>query len=181
MENEKVVFKLNEPHQGFTIIELVIVLFIAGALVTIIIPPFFKQTPDKKLFIFSRQVASDLKLAQQMAIANNWKFALKINDDLSYKIVKCSSRMGNCGKEKEVIKNFPPKSCYPSDLICNISDFLELDKGTYPKCFEFNPDGWSSGGKIRIKIKAIYSSHINGREIIVSPIRGRLRIERYFE
>ena len=70
--------------RGFTIIELMVVIFIAAVLMGIGMPGFFKWLPSLRLSSGARQIASDSQLARMKAISQNTRYRLNFQTASTY-------------------------------------------------------------------------------------------------
>ncbi|MGI6227560.1 MAG: pilus assembly FimT family protein [Peptococcales bacterium] len=80
-----VVSKSNflKEQQGFTLIELLIVIFTLGLLTSLAFPNAADIINRHRLESATKEIASDLRLAQQMAISKEKNFRVIMNDSRS--------------------------------------------------------------------------------------------------
>ncbi len=72
----------TRSDQGFTIMELVVVMTLALIIMGIALPNLLSWLPTYRLSAGARQVASDLQLARMKAISQNAKFRLIFNGNV---------------------------------------------------------------------------------------------------
>ena len=79
--------------KGFTLLEITAVIAIIGILAAISLPVYQQLKPTLKLNAEARQLASDLRSAQQMAITEQINYLVVINPaENSYAIVKSTGQ-----------------------------------------------------------------------------------------
>lgn len=138
---------------GYTLIEVVMVIAVLSLLSTIILPDFKKTLSKYKLEVAARELAQNIRLAQQKTIT----------EGVTYKIVFDLHRMDNyqllAGRRGKLIK-------LPSGVLLDWTTYSDVDK-----TLSFNPSGAPNrGGTIAI------TSGKNTLYVIVSVATGRVRV-----
>lgn len=129
------------------------VIALLGLFSTIILPDFKKTLAKYKLEVATRELAQNIRLAQQKSIT----------EGISYKIVFDLNRMNNyqllCGRRGKLIN-------LPSGVFFDWTTYAEVDK-----TLVFNPSGAPNrGGTIAI------TSGNSTLYVIVSIATGRVRV-----
>lgn len=145
--------KMND--NGYTLVEIVMVIALLSLLSTIILPNFKNTLANYKLEVAARKLAQNIRLVQQKAIS----------EGVSYKIVFDLHNMNNyqmlCGQRGKLIE-------LPSGVLFGWTTYAEHK---VDKTLAFNPSGAPNrGGTIELKSgnKTLY--------VIVSIATGRVRI-----
>lgn len=81
--------KKNSKSPGFTVIELLVTISVAGLLMSIAIPSYFRTLPGLRLGDAARQVATDLQSVRMKAIAQNIPYQVTFSST-SYMLQKCN-------------------------------------------------------------------------------------------
>lgn len=133
---------------GFTLLELLVALGIASALMSVAVPTFMAWLPTLHLSSATQQVAADLKFARGRAISQNTSYQVSFNGS-SYVVQKCA---GSCVNEGGDI-------ALPSGITVSAS-------GTP----QFLPRGTSTGNTV-----ITLSNGGEARQVIVSLV-GRVTV-----
>jgi len=156
---------LNNPRslgtKGFSLLELIMVLFLMGLIVGIVLP-FVGSTLDRiKLQSEARQIASALKFARSEAITKKTLFTFNANIDQNQYWLAIP-------KEKEVTQT---KVLDETVQIKNYQGAEETQSdGTF--IINFYPRGNSSAGTIHLQ-SSIIESDSPVYAIIIDPITGK--------
>ena len=141
-------------QSGFTLLELIIVLVIAAAMMSIVPPMISSALPGTQLKSASRQIAAGLNYARNHALTSGKESTLVL--DLEKKTFVVSGR----GKTYDL----------PGDLALKLftaeSEMLSEEVGG----IRFFPDGGSTGGRITL------SSGQRAYAVDVDWLTGRVRI-----
>ena len=146
---------MNVHHtNGFTLIELIVVLAIAG-LIMVVTPPLLSSAmPGLQLKSTARQVAAGLRFARGRAVAQRTEAVLTL--DLEARSVSIS------GRESAL--------SIPDDLdIELVGSAAELEDENLGR-IRFFPDGTSTGGRITLGYRG------NGYDLDVDWLTGRVSI-----
>ena len=160
---------LNKPriinYKGFTLLELVLVLFLMGLIVGLALP-FVVNTIDRvKLQSEARQIASTIQYARSEAISKKKLFTLNAN-------INQNKYWLAIPKEKKIIQS------KTLDKSVRIRDYIGTEDSLANENFiiNFYPLGNSSAGTIRIQ-SSTDKSESNVYSIIINPITGKPKIE----
>jgi len=162
---------LNKPrimeYKGFTLLELVLVLFLMGLIVGLALP-FVVNTIDRvKLQSEARQIASAIQFARSEAISKKKMFVLNAN-------INQNKYWLTIPKEKKIVQSMT------IDKSVRIRDYRStedlLTDGNF--VINFYPRGNSSAGTIRLQ-SSIDKSETNVYSIIIDPITGKPKIQRF--
>jgi len=164
---------LNKPlimkYKGFTLLELVLVLFLMGLILGLALP-FAVQTLDRvKLQSEARQIASTIQYARSEAISKKKLFTLNAN-------INKNKYWLAIPKERKIIQSkFLNKSV-------RIRDYIGTEGSLTDENFKVNfyPSGNSSAGTIRLQ-SSLDKGETNVYSIIIDPITGKPKIERFEE
>lgn len=82
--------QIRRLQGGFTLLEILIVMGIVGVLVAVIIPDFNRVIPEMKVDKAARKLATDLRMAQQKAIAEMAlvRFRVEVGENRYYGMVR---------------------------------------------------------------------------------------------
>jgi type II secretion system protein H len=156
---------IKEKDNGFTLLELVLVLLLMGLIAGLTLP-FVASTLDRlKLQSEVRQIASTLQFARSEAISKKTLLTIKIDIDKNQYWLTMP-------KQDEISQS------KPIDETVRILDYQSSDKTLTEGSFRilFYPRGNSSGGTLRFQ-------SINDKEeeniyaVIIDPITGKPKIE----
>ncbi len=82
----------RKNNEGFTLIELVVVVAIMGVLAAIAAPSFSAYMTKERLHGASLQIYSDMMRARMQAVSNNGNVILQVIDGATYKLVVDANR-----------------------------------------------------------------------------------------
>ncbi|HPN89620.1 MAG TPA: GspH/FimT family protein [Candidatus Paceibacterota bacterium] len=105
--------KDNHRHGGFTLMEVIIIMSIIGIIALISLPVYQKIQPNLSLDSETREIASNLRYAQQLAVTEQKNYGVVFNQALNSYTIKNT-------ETEEIIKNFNIQSQISID---NISGF----------------------------------------------------------
>lgn len=145
---------MRRVSAGFSLLEIIIVLAIAGLLMTLVPPAFEGVLQGKKLHKTAYQVAAELKLARQEAITLQQTRQLRFDMD---------SRQISSADGVEL--------SLPSDTRLTVEAALSSLKQGRSLDIRFYPDGSSSGGSIRLM------QNRQSYQITVNWITGQVYVE----
>lgn len=80
----QVIMKLRKTEQGFTLIEVMIVIAVFGIMTAIGIPAFMKLLPGMRLNGSARDIFVTMNLTRMQAVAKNSIGNIKFNSDTTY-------------------------------------------------------------------------------------------------
>ncbi len=127
----------NDPRAGgFTLIELMVVLVIAGLLLTVLPPLFSAALPGVQLKGAAREVASALRFARDRAVTRQQESTLTL--DLESREYRVS------GRERP----YSLPSGLDVELFTVRSEQSDEDTGA----IRFFPDGSSTGGRVTLMV-----------------------------
>lgn len=127
---------MNRPNRGFTIMELLIVLVIAAAAFSLILPNFSNTLANAELKGAAREVASALRHARNQAIARGREATFWL--DVGYHYYRVDDRA----------KNFSLPNKIDLTLFTAESEITGEGRGA----IRFFPDGSSTGGRVTLEI-----------------------------
>ena len=164
---------LNRPrilgNKGFSLLELILVLFLMGLIVGLALPFVVKTLDRVKLQSEARQIASALQFVRSEAISKKKIFTFNANIDQNKYWLAIP-------KEKKIIQS---KNL---DESVRIRDYKsvenELTSGNF--VINFYPIGNSSAGTIHLK-SSTDDNEKNVYAIIIDPITGKPKIKRFEE
>jgi general secretion pathway protein H len=144
----------GHPATGFSLIELIVVLAIAGLIMAVTPPMLSSAMPGLQLKSTARQVAAGLRFARARAVAQRTEVVLTL--DLEARSVTISGRDGSLS--------------IPDDLDVElVSAVSELEDESLGR-IRFFPDGTSTGGRITLGYRG------NGYDLDVDWLTGRVSI-----
>jgi len=164
---------LNKPrileNKGFTLLELVLVLFIIGLIVGLALPFVVKTLNRVKLQSEVRQIASTIKFARSEAISKKILFTFNAN-------IEQNKYWLAIPKEKKIIQS------KTLDESIRIRDYKRAEDTLKDGNFiiNFYPRGNSSAGTIRLE-SSIDESETTGYDIIIDPITAKPKIKHFEE
>lgn len=138
--------KFNKCNSGFSLIELLVVLAIAGMLLTIVPPMFSGGVSSAELKGAARNLAAGLRSARSQAISRHKEVVLQVNVE----------------KRSFIISEQKREFALPKKLVIKLtvadSEQIEDDLGG----IRFFPDGSSSGGRVEVSVDKIkYQVDVN--------------------
>ena len=156
-------------YKGFTLLELVLVLFIMGLIVGLALPFVVKTIDRIKIQSEARQIASTIQFARSEAISKKKLFTLNasINENKYWLTIS---------KEKKIIQS------KTLDKSVRIRDYIGTEDSLADESFiiNFYPRGNSSAGTIRLQ-STMDKSETNVYSIIIDPITGKPTIQHFEE
>lgn len=150
------------PGLGFSLIEVVVVIVLAGLAAALVVPSFSRGLTGIQLEATGRDLITRMKQARSQAIAQQRVFRILIPDRQDEPGGASSYVLAN--EYEEILQAFP----LPNDVTLTTDSEIEL------KQVSFYPNGRSSGGRLIVE-------HKQGRylPIVVDPVTGFARIERW--
>lgn len=119
----------NNNSEGFTLLEITIVIAIAGVLAAIAVPSLVSQLPRYRLSGAARQVMGDLMWARMQAVSEKNEFRIFIIDSHRYQILDDDDNNGSVGSgEKVQIKDIRDE--YPDVSISNTTNPIFFPRGS---------------------------------------------------
>lgn len=152
--NSKVKVQRKINSNGYSLIEIVIVIALLGLLSTVAFPNFKKTMARYKLEVAAYELAQNIRLTQQKSISEGitYKIVFDLNQKNSYQMLSFGR-----GKFIEL----------PSGIFFDWTTYSEVNK-----TLSFNPSGApNQGGTI-----AIVNGDDNTLYVIVSVATGRVRV-----
>jgi general secretion pathway protein H len=139
---------------GFTLLELLIVLVILGVTVTLAVPVFIRAMPGVEAKAAARDVAATLRAARSLAIAGNREITVAV--DLDQRAVDVA------GMRRQTIGAGIGISLYTA-----AEELIDRGAGR----IRFYPDGTSTGGGVRL------SAGERQYDVLVDWISGKVTID----
>ncbi len=161
---------LNKPrifrNKGFSLLELILVLFLMGLIAGLALPFVLKTLDRVKIQSEVRRIASTLKFARSEAISKKILFTFNANIDQNKYWLAIP-------KQKKVIQS------KTLDDSVRIRNYKHAEKTLTDGVFiiNFYPLGNSSAGTIHLQ-SSIDESDITVYAIIINPITGKPEIKR---
>ncbi|OEU45432.1 MAG: type II secretion system protein GspH [Desulfobacterales bacterium S7086C20] len=119
----------NNNSEGFTLLEITIVIAIAGMLAAIAVPSLVSQLPRYRLSGAARQVMGDLMWARMQAVSEKNEFRIFIIDSHRYQILDDDDNNGSVGSgEKVQVKDIRDE--YPDVSISNTTNPIFFPRGS---------------------------------------------------
>jgi prepilin-type N-terminal cleavage/methylation domain-containing protein len=129
--------KINTKRAGFTVIELMAAISVAGLLMATAMPFFTKTLPGLRLTDAARQIATDLQQVRMRAIAQSIPHQINFSAS-TYVIQRCSGACANDGGNlalPEGITVTPPSTppqFQPRGTVSSATN-IRLSNGTHNK------------------------------------------------
>jgi general secretion pathway protein H len=141
------------PADGFTLLELLVVLVILGLTVTLAVPMFARAMPGVEAKAAARDVAAMLRAAHSLAIVANREVTVAV--DIDRRTVELTgARSRTIGKGIGI------------GLFTAAEELIDRGAGR----IRFYPDGTSTGGRVRL------SAGQRNYDVIVNWISGSVTI-----
>ena len=156
-------------NKGFSLLELILVLFLMGLIVGLALPFVVKTLDRVKLQSEARQIASTLQFARSEAISKKILFTFNANIDQNKYWLAIP-------KEKKIIQS------KAIDKSVRIREYKHAEDTLTDGNFiiNFYPRGNSSAGTIHLQ-SSINESETTVYAIIINPITGKPKIKRFEE
>jgi general secretion pathway protein H len=139
---------------GFTLLELLVVLVILGLTVTLAVPVFTRAMPGVEAKAAAREVASLLRAARSLAIAGNREVTVAV--DLDRRTVDLAG-----ARSRTIAKGIG------IGLYTAAEELIDRGAGR----IRFYPDGTSTGGRVR------FSAGERNYDVVVDWISGHVTID----
>ncbi|MBU1053887.1 MAG: prepilin-type N-terminal cleavage/methylation domain-containing protein [Proteobacteria bacterium] len=154
---------LKSDKKAFTLIELIIVLFIIGIASALVGGTLYRNIDDLHLKTAAKEMAASLRYTRSKAIAEKkiYSFATDINGYGLY--ANLSSKDQDAGLEKPVY--FLQKE-FPEGVYIEKSEYEDIR-------IDFFPEGDCTGGEILLK-----NLKSSSYSILIDKIHGRVKINR---
>lgn len=141
--------------QGFTLVELLVVLAIAGLMLSLTPPLISAAMPGVELKAAARRTAGALRLTRELAIASGEEQAWLLNIDTN------SYRVAGSGRDGRL----------PTGIDLQLVAAEQEMRSTHEGGIRFFPDGSSTGGRV------ILSRAQRGYQVGVNWLTGRILID----
>jgi len=128
--NGIMVHRNSRNHDGFTLMELILVVAVMGIMAAIAIPAFMGFLPGMRLNGAARQVMSDLMDARMEAVKNNNAFKIFFLNDHEYKILNDVNNNGADDGGAETSKTVDIQDNYEDVTLSDTGDPVFSAKGT---------------------------------------------------
>lgn len=134
---------------GFTMVELLVVLFLIGLMLSIAVPSFIHTVETLKFKATARKIVSTLRYARNTAVFKQMSQAVgfDIDNNLYYLLLEGQGTEGDEDPLSRSIKTFKLPSDVSIKSMEMVKDRIESGKGN----ILFYPDGSSSSGAIIVK------------------------------
>ena len=139
---------------GFTLIELIVVLAIAGLIMAVTPPLLSKAMPGLQLKSTARQLAAGLRFARGRAVSQRTEAAMTL--DLEARTATVDGREGTLSIPDDL----------DLELVSTVAELEDESRGR----IRFYPDGSSTGGRITLGYQG------NGYDLDVDWLTGRVSI-----
>ena len=144
----------HQATTGFTLIELIVVLALAGLIMAVTPPLLSKAMPGLQLKSTARQLAAGLRFARGRAVAHRTEAALTL--DLEARTATVDGREGTLSIPEDL----------DVELVSTVGELEDENRGR----IRFYPDGSSTGGRITLGYRG------NGYDLDVDWLTGRVSI-----
>ncbi len=119
----------SHKSEGFTLLEIIIVIAIAGIIAAIAVPSLVNQLPRYRLSGAARQVMGDLMWARMEAVSEKNEFRIFVIDSHRYQILDDDDNDGIVGSgEKVRVKDIRDE--YPDVSISNTTNPIFFPRGS---------------------------------------------------
>ena len=152
----------GKSQNGFTLLEIILAVFIMGIVAAIAIPAFLGFLPGMRLKGASRQVMGDLMDARMEAVKQNNPFRILVLDDHRYKILDDDNHNGSEDTGTETSKTI--------DIQENYRDVTFNYAGS-PPTITFGPKGTAT------ELNTITVRNSSGSKSVSVSVAGRVKIQ----
>ncbi|MEZ6232413.1 MAG: GspH/FimT family pseudopilin [Candidatus Brocadiaceae bacterium] len=158
-------------QRGFSLIEMIIVMFIAGIITGIAIPVYLNMKPSIKLNGAARQIMGDFMWARMQSVNQNNRFKIFFINEHEYEILDDDNNNGAHNNGETIIKkNLKREKISNKDLKYTINDVIFDPVPAQNPIFE--PKGtlyWPLGITVNVSNPA-------GTKTITVATTGRVKI-----
>ena len=154
--------RIRKCQNGFTLLEIILVVLIMGLAAAIAIPPFLRFLPGMRLKGASRQVMGDLMDARMEAVKQNNRFRILVLDEHRYKILDDDNNNGSEDTGTETSKTI--------DIQENYNDVTFNYTGS-PPAITFGPKGTAT------ELNTITVQNSSGSKSVSVSVAGRVKIQ----
>ena len=151
---------MRQGQTGFSLLELLVAVFIFGVLLAIAAPSFIGQRPRQDLKRLSREIVSDMQFAKVSAIKQSSTWAIQFYPATSeYKVLSDDGVDDTWGTADDTVFKTVSLSTYPGITFGNPSGYPTADGDPIPgdgvsfanERVLFSRDGTSVSGAVYIK------------------------------
>jgi len=150
---------LKKNHNGFTVMEIILVVAIMGIMAAIAIPAFMKMLPGMRLNGAARQVMGDLMAARMKAVKLNRKTKVIFDDNHQYRICDDADSNGTVDDGEGDVETRNIQTEYYGVMLDSI-----------PTPIIFQPRGTATN-------KTVTLNNSSGSKSLTVAITGRVKIQ----